>query len=78
MKAIGLLSGGLDSTLAVRMIVDQGIEVIAVKFTSPFCQCDSGGCCHAAEQACRMGIPLKTFAKGDDYLEVVRTAGGPA
>jgi hypothetical protein len=28
--------GGLDSTLAVRMIVDQGIEVIAVKFTSPF------------------------------------------
>jgi len=72
MKAIGLLSGGLDSTLAVRMIVDQGVEVIAVKFTSPFCQCDSGGCCHAAEQARRMGIPLKTFAKGDDYLEVVR------
>jgi tRNA U34 2-thiouridine synthase MnmA/TrmU len=72
MKAIGLLSGGLDSTLAVKLMVDQGIEVIAVKFTSPFCQCDSGGCCHAAEQASRMGIPLKTFAKGDDYLEVVR------
>lgn len=54
------------------MIVDQGIDVVAVKFTSPFCQCDSGGCCHAAEQARHMGIPLKTFAKGDDYLEVVR------
>ncbi len=72
MKAVGLLSGGLDSTLAVRLIVEQGVDVTAVKFTSPFCQCDSGGCCHAAEQARRMGVPLKTFAKGDDYIEVVR------
>lgn len=72
MKAIGLLSGGLDSTLAVKIMLDLGIEVIAVKFTSPFCLCDSGGCCHAAEQAKRMGIPLKLFAKGDDYLDVVR------
>ena len=72
MKAIGLLSGGLDSTLAVRVMLEQGIEVVAVKFTSPFCQCDSGGCCHAAEQARRMGVPLKVFAKGDDYLDVVR------
>ena len=71
-KAVGLLSGGLDSTLAVQMMMEQGIDVQAVKFTSPFCQCDSGGCCHAAAQAQRMGVPLKTFAKGDDYLEVVR------
>ena len=71
-KAIGLLSGGLDSTLAVRVMIDQGIDVIAVKFTSPFCQCDSGGCCHAAEAARKMGVPLKVFAKGDDYLEVVQ------
>ncbi|MEI7898848.1 MAG: hypothetical protein WCK89_01250 [bacterium] len=72
MKAIGLLSGGLDSTLAVRLVSDMGIEVIAVKFTSPFCQCDSGGCCHAAEVARQMGVELKTFGKGDDYLDVVR------
>ena len=72
MKAIGLLSGGLDSTLAVRLVTELGIEVIAVKFTSPFCQCDSGGCCHAAEVARQMGLELKTFAKGDDYLDVVR------
>ena len=26
-KAIALLSGGLDSTLAVKLILDQGIEV---------------------------------------------------
>jgi len=72
MKAIGLLSGGLDSTLAVRLIQEMGVEVIAVKFTSPFCQCDSGGCCHAAEVARQMGLELKTIAKGDDYLDVVR------
>ena len=57
MKTIGLLSGGLDSTLAVQLMVDQGLEVIAVKFTSPFCQCDQSGCCHAASVAQRLGIP---------------------
>jgi hypothetical protein len=72
MKAIGLLSGGLDSTLAVKLVQEQGIEVIAVKFASPFCQCDSGGCCHAAEVARQMGLELKTFPKGEDYLDVVR------
>ena len=28
-KAIALLSGGLDSTLAVKLILEQGIEVEA-------------------------------------------------
>lgn len=28
-KAIALLSGGLDSTLEVRMMIDQGIDVTA-------------------------------------------------
>ncbi len=36
MKAIALLSGGLDSTLALRLVMDQGINVEALKFTSPF------------------------------------------
>jgi tRNA U34 2-thiouridine synthase MnmA/TrmU len=67
-KALGLFSGGFDSTLAVRIVSEQGAEVIAVQFTSPFCQCDSGGCCHAAEVARQMGLGLKTFAKGDEYL----------
>ena len=35
-KAIGLFSGGLDSMLACRVIMEQGIEVTAVKFVSPF------------------------------------------
>jgi tRNA U34 2-thiouridine synthase MnmA/TrmU len=36
-NAIVLLSGGLDSTLAVKMMIDQRIDMTAVHFTSLFC-----------------------------------------
>ena len=36
MKAIALFSGGLDSTLAMKLIIDQGIEVIAVNINTGF------------------------------------------
>lgn len=35
-RAFSLLSGGLDSLLATRLIMDQGIEVIALHFITPF------------------------------------------
>lgn len=38
--AIGLLSGGLDSALATRLIQNQGIEVKAVNFYTGFCTTD--------------------------------------
>jgi tRNA U34 2-thiouridine synthase MnmA/TrmU len=72
MRAISLLSGGLDSSLATKLIMDQGLEVIALKFTSPFCNCDSGGTCHAANIAHELGIELINVAKGEEYLEVVK------
>jgi tRNA-uridine 2-sulfurtransferase len=34
--ALALYSGGLDSTLACRVVSEQGIKVIAVKFVTPF------------------------------------------
>lgn len=71
-SAIALLSGGLDSTLAVKLVVDQGVNVVGVKFTSPFCNCDQGGRCFSREVADQLGIPLRTVSKGDEYLEVVR------
>jgi len=52
--------------------MDQGIEVIAVKFTSAFCNCDSGGCCHAAKLAEKLGIRLINIPKGQEYLDIVR------
>ncbi len=39
-KAIALLSGGLDSMLAVKLMIEQGIEVEALNFTSAFCTCE--------------------------------------
>lgn len=41
MKALALLSGGLDSTLALRLIHDQGIEVTALNFHTGFCFTDA-------------------------------------
>ena len=34
--ALGLFSGGLDSILACRVVADQGVRVIALKFITPF------------------------------------------
>ncbi|TET82803.1 thiamine biosynthesis protein [candidate division TA06 bacterium] len=36
-RAVGLLSGGLDSTLAARIMKEQGVEVDAVNFYTGFC-----------------------------------------
>lgn len=54
-KALALFSGGLDSTLAVKIMLDQGIEIEAVNFTSLFCNCNprKEGCVHQASRAAR-------------------------
>jgi tRNA-specific 2-thiouridylase len=70
-KALALLSGGLDSTLAVRLILDQGIGVEALNFVSPFCLCGKGGC-GASETAKQLGVPLKVISVGEEYLKVIR------
>ncbi|MDH7564715.1 MAG: hypothetical protein QHH24_07590 [Candidatus Bathyarchaeota archaeon] len=70
-KALALLSGGLDSALAVKLMLDQGINVEAVNFVSPFCRCGRGGC-GAAEVAKRLKIPLKVVSLGEEYLKIVR------
>ncbi|MDR1536311.1 MAG: hypothetical protein LBU64_14685 [Planctomycetota bacterium] len=73
-KALLLLSGGLDSTLAGKILLEMGVRVEAVNFTSPFCRCTpkSFGCLAARSAADFLGIPVRVLAKGDDYLEVVK------
>ncbi|MBI5969632.1 MAG: 7-cyano-7-deazaguanine synthase [Deltaproteobacteria bacterium] len=79
-KAIALLSGGLDSTLAVKMMMEQGIEVHALNFTSAFCTCNSGGAhrggckSEAGRVAAEFNIPVKMMVKGLDYVAIVRNA----
>lgn len=70
-KAVALLSGGLDSTLAVKTMIDQGVEVIALNFTSPFCNCTqkNSGCDHEASRvANELGVEIKVISKGLDYI----------
>ena len=74
-KAIALLSGGLDSTLAVKVMLDQGISVEALNFTSPFCTCtgkNSGCKSEAVRVAEEFQIPIKVMNKGVEYLEILR------
>jgi tRNA-uridine 2-sulfurtransferase len=76
-KAIALLSGGLDSSLAVKMMLDQGIEIVAVNFMSAFCNCTpkKAGCRHQASKiAEEFGIPIQVISKGMDYIKMVRNA----
>ncbi|MBU4128781.1 7-cyano-7-deazaguanine synthase, partial [bacterium] len=44
-KALALLSGGLDSTLAIKVMLEEGIEVEAINFITPFCLCTPKGSC---------------------------------
>ena len=71
MKALALLSGGLDSTLAVKLILNQGIEVETINFVTPFCLCKRG-CSGAALVAQRFHTPLTIVSVGEDYLKMLR------
>lgn len=74
-KAVSLLSGGLDSLLATKLIIEQGIEVVALHFTSPFCTCTKGdkGCgLQAVKTARELNIEVMVKVKGLDYLDIVK------
>lgn len=65
-KALGLLSGGLDSILACLVLRRAGVEVSAISFSSPFFGADKA---RAAAQA--HDIPLAVLEKGPEHLEQV-------
>lgn len=73
-KALVLLSGGLDSTLATRIISDQEVEVECINFISLFCTCTPKGrsCLASRAAADKLGIKLKVMKVGKEYLEIVK------
>ena len=84
MKAIVLLSGGLDSTLAAKLLLEQGIELEALNFLTVFCNCTphqnrgtqstskTATCLVSKSAADKLGINLKVFEVSREYLEIVK------
>ena len=76
MKAIALISGGLDSTLATRLIQDLGIELIALNTVSPFCLCNrrsSGGCQYGADSvAKKLNLKLISIDVLEESIRIVK------
>ncbi len=73
-KVVALLSGGLDSRLAVKMMQNQGFDVTAVAIKTPFCDFDCGRGCgfEIRETADMLNVDLKTVYLGDDYIEMLK------
>ena len=73
-KVVALLSGGLDSQLAVKMMQKQGFEVSAVAIKTPFCDFDCGRGCgfEIRERADDLNVNLKTVYLGDEYIEMLK------
>ena len=71
-KAVALLSGGLDSTLAVQLVLDQGAEVHALNFVTPFCTCNRQGRCEASRVSSQFGIPLKVVSFTEEFFPLLR------
>ncbi len=72
-KAVALLSGGLDSTIATRLIKDMGIEITALNFHTVFCTCTQKGCKFESKKVAKeFDLPLKVMSITKEYMEIVR------
>lgn len=67
-RAIALMSGGLDSSLAALLVKSQGVEVIGLHLASPFgCRTD------VEKNAKAIGVSLLVKEKGAAYLDLVKS-----
>jgi len=73
-KAISLFSGGLDSILATRLVMSQGVDVTAVQFVTPFFNYpvlnDIDG--YRKKVLSKFGINVLVVDISSDYLELLR------
>lgn len=66
-RALAMVSGGLDSILAAKLVADQGIEVIGICFKSHFFNEEN-----AVRMTAQIGIPLKVVDFRDEHFEMVK------
>ncbi|MCX8023190.1 MAG: hypothetical protein N2745_10510 [Syntrophorhabdaceae bacterium] len=73
-KAVALLSGGLDSVLSIKLMLEQGVEVVAFHFTSYFAgskeKIRRPMAIKAAEE---LGVDIIVKHYGMEYIDVVRS-----
>ncbi|MCS7238363.1 MAG: hypothetical protein NZ899_08840 [Thermoguttaceae bacterium] len=67
-RAVAMFSGGLDSSLAIRIMQLQGFEVHAIFVETLFERCHEG--VHRAAKA--LGVPLTVIPPQDEYIEVIK------
>lgn len=69
-RGLVLVSGGLDSQLAICVLKEQGLDLLAITFESPFF--DSA----RARQACEaLGVPLRVVDFTDDIIAILKNPG---
>jgi len=73
-RAVALLSGGLDSTLAIRVVQEQGIAVVAINFSTAFCTCTpkGQGCSSSRRAADQLGVELVVQVLTDEYYALLK------
>lgn len=82
--ALGMLSGGLDSSLALALVQRQGIEVRGVNFSTGYCHTDHHRqlrrkgedparlANEALQLGARAGVPVDILDISEEYMQVVR------
>ncbi len=72
-RAVAMISGGLDSILAARVVMEQGFEVAGLYFTSAFSKSyGNEQATHAAAVARACGIDLRVHDLGQPYIDLIR------
>lgn len=73
-RALSLLSGGLDSLLATRLIMEQGVEVVGLHFITPFFGYQKKGQEARYRERWRTlhGIDTRIIDVSDEYLRILR------
>jgi tRNA-uridine 2-sulfurtransferase len=66
-KGVGLLSGGLDSTLAAKVLQAQDVQVICLTFATFFFSGDAG-----TRAGNAWGIPVHVLDIGEKHLEMLK------
>ena len=66
-KALGAFSGGLDSMIAAKVLIDQSIEVEVVTFSSPFFTSDAG-----RKGATQLGISWREINYSETIMSLLR------